>query len=38
VNVSNVDHEKLSKYDDNNDIVEDAMLAEGNGEKVDEYK
>jgi RNA recognition motif-containing protein len=38
VNVSNVDHEKLSKDDGNNDTVEDALPAEGNGEKVDKDK
>lgn len=38
VNVSNVDHEKLSEDDGNNDTVEDALPAEGNGEKVDKDK
>lgn len=38
VNVPNVDHEKLSEDDGNIDTVEDALPAEGNGEKADKDK
>ena len=36
--MSNVDPKKLSEDDANNDTVEDALPAEGNGEKADKDK
>ena len=36
--MSNVDPEKLSEDDSNNDTIEDALPAKGNGEKADKEK